>query len=87
MVVLPLVPVTPTTASSIVGSPWKAAASGAIAARASATCTSGTPRSSCRSTTRAAAPDSTAACAKSWPSVFIPSKQKKRVPGSTARLS
>ena len=87
MVVLPFVPVTPTSASSIVGSPWKAAASGAIAARASATSTSGTPRSSGRSTTSALAPASTAPGANSWPSLLIPRTQKNSVPASTARLS
>ena len=60
VVVLPFVPVTPTTWSSAVGSPWKAAANGAIEARTSGTCTSGTPRSRGRSTTRADAPESTA---------------------------
>ncbi len=87
VVVLPFVPVTPTTSSSIVGSPWKAAASGAIAARASATSTSGTPSSSGRSTTSALAPAWTAPGANSWPSLFIPRTQKNSVPASTARLS
>ena len=87
MVVFPFVPVTPTTLSSAVGSPWKVAASGAIAARASATLTSGTPSSSGRSTTSAEAPASTAAGANSWPSLLRPVTQKKRVPSLTARLS
>ena len=56
MVVLPLVPVMPTTRSSAVGSPWKRAAACAIAARMSSTWTSGTPRPSGRQTTSAAAP-------------------------------
>jgi len=41
LVVLPFVPVMPTTARRAVGSPWKRAAIGAIAARTDATCTSG----------------------------------------------
>ena len=56
--VLPLVPVTPTTSSSRVGSPKKTSAAGAIAARASRTTTCGTGRSSARSTTSATAPRS-----------------------------
>src|SRR4051812_9029913 len=87
VVVLPFVPVMPTTSSSAVGSPWKRAAAGAIAARALSTRTSGTPRPSGRSTTSAAAPRSTAAGAKSWPSAVNPGTQKKRNPGSTLRLS
>ena len=87
VVVLPLVPVTPTTRSSRVGSPQKRAASGAIAARASATTTCGTASSSSRSTTSAAAPASTAPGAKSWPSVLPPGTQKNSVPGPTRRLS
>jgi hypothetical protein len=87
VVVLPLVPVIPTTCSSAVGSPQKRAATGAIAARASATRACGTSSSSGRSTTSAAAPASTAAGAKSWPSASWPGKQKKSVPGPTRRLS
>ena len=59
VVVFPFVPVMPATRSSAVGSPLSRAASGAIAARASATWSSGTPRSSGRSTTSAAAPAAT----------------------------
>ena len=87
VVVLPLVPVTPTTRSSAVGSPQKRAASGAIAARASATTTCGTATSSSRSTTSAAAPASTARAANSCPSTFSPGTQKNSVPGPTLRLS
>ncbi len=87
MVVLPLVPVTPTTLSSSVGSPQKAAASGAIAALASGTSTSAAPRPRGRSTTSAAAPASTAAAAKSCPSAFSPGTQKNSVPGPARRLS
>ena len=56
VVVLPLVPVIPTTGSAAVGSPWKRAAATAIAERTSSTCTSGTPSPSGRATTSAAAP-------------------------------
>ena len=87
VVVLPLVPVIPATRSSAVGSPWKRAAIGAIAARASATTTCGTSRSSSRSTTSAAAPRSSAPAANSCPSARSPTTQKKSVPGSTVRLS
>ena len=87
VVVLPFVPVTPTTRSSAVGSPENRAASGAIAARASATTTCGTASSSSRSTTSAAAPASTASAANSCPSTFSPGTQKNSVPGPTLRLS
>ena len=87
MVVLPLVPVMPTTRSSAVGSPWKRAAACAIAARMSSTCTSGTPSPSGRVTTSAAAPRATASGAKSCPSRVKPGTQKNSVPGSTVRLS
>ena len=82
VVVLPLVPVMPATRSSAVGLPLKRAATGAIAARASATTTCGTRSSgSSRSTTSAAARRSTAPAAKSCPSAFSPTTQKKSVPG------
>ena len=81
--VLPFVPVMPTTRSSAVGSPWKRAAAGAIAARTSSTTTSGTPSPSGRWTTSAAAPRATASGAKSWPSRVKPGTQKNSVPGST----
>src|SRR4051794_4595225 len=58
-----------------------------MAARASSTRSSGTPRPSGRSTTSAAAPRCTASGAKSWPSTLKPGTQKKSVPGVTARLS
>ena len=87
VVVFPLVPVTPTTRSSPVGSPQNRAAKVAIAARASPTTTCATGRSSSRSTTRATAPASTAATAKSCPSVFSPGTQKNSAPGTTFRLS
>ena len=87
VVVLPLVPVTPTTASRAVGSPEKRAAACAIAARMSSTWTSGTPSPSGRQTTSAAAPRSIASGAKSCPSRVKPGTQKNSVPGSTLRLS
>ena len=87
VVVLPLVPVTPTTFSSPVGSPQNRAARGAIAARASPTTTSATPSPSARSTTNPTAPASTAAAANRCPSTFSPGTQKNNAPGSTLRLS
>src|SRR5919201_5813601 len=87
VVVLPFVPVTPATRRLAVGSPQKRTASGAIAARASPTITWVTGRSSRRSTTRVAAPLSTAAAAKSCPSLRAPGTQKKSAPGATWRLS
>ena len=86
MVVLPFVPVMPTTSSSAVGSPKKRAAAGPIARRASSTTISGTPSPSGRSHTSAAAPRSTASGAKSWPSAVKPGTQKNSVPGFTSRL-
>ena len=87
VVVLPLVPVTPTTGRRAVGSPWKRAAAAAMAARTSSTRTSGTPRPSGRATTSAAAPRATASGAKSCPSRVKPGTQKNSVPGTTARSS
>ena len=86
MVVLPLVPVMPTTSSSAVGSPWKRAAAGPIAARTSGTNSSGTASPSGRWQTSATAPRSTAWGAKSWPSARNPGTQKKSVPGVTLWL-
>ena len=87
VVVLPLVPVMPTTASSAVGSPCMRAAARAIAARTSSTSSSGTPRPSGRWTTSAAAPRATASGAKSCPSRVNPGTQKNSVPGTTVRSS
>jgi hypothetical protein len=86
-VVLPLVPVMPIVVRRAVGSPARAAAAGAIAARTSSTTTSGTPSPSGRWTTSATAPRSIASAAKSWPSRVKPGTQKKSVPGVTARAS
>ena len=87
VVVFPFVPVTPTTRSSAVGSPKNRAASGAIAARASATTIWGTSTSSSRSTTSATAPAATTWAANSCPSAFSPGTQKNSVPGPAFRLS
>ena len=87
VVVFPFVPVTPAMRSVAVGSPWKRAAAGAMAARTSATTTSGTPSPSSWSTTSAEAPRAIASGAKSWPSRVKPGTQKKSVPSSTLRLS
>ena len=87
MVVLPLVPVTPTTFSSLEGWPKKLAASGAIAARTDGTSTSGTPSPSGRSTTSARAPAPTAWGANSCPSWRKPLTQKNSSPPRTCRLS
>ncbi len=87
VVVLPLVPVIPTTGSRAVGSPWNRAAAGAIAARTDGTRTSGTPRPSGRSTTSATAPRATASRARSCPSRVKPGTQKNSVPGRTSRVS
>jgi hypothetical protein len=62
-VVLPLVPVIPTVVSRAVGSPARAAAAGAIAARTSSTRISGTAVPSGRWTTSATAPRAIASCA------------------------
>ena len=86
VVVLPFVPVTPTTRSRAVGRPWKAAASGPIAARTLGTTTSGTPVPSGRSHTSAAAPRRTASAANTCPSTTKPGTQKKSVPGVTPSL-
>ena len=86
VVVLPLVPVTPTTARRRDGWPWKAAATGPMAARTSSTTTWGTSTwgtstSTKRSTSRATAPAATAWAAKSWPSAVAPRTQQNSVPG------
>ena len=67
-VVLPLVPVMPTTVMCAEGSPSSSAAIRAIATRESGTTTCGTSRSSGRCTTNAEAPRETASAAYSWPS-------------------
>ncbi len=86
-VVLPFVPVTPTTARLAEGSPKNAAASGAIATRVSSTITWATSRPSDRSTSSAVAPLATAAAAKSCPSTRSPRRQQNSVPGPTRRES
>ena len=89
VVVLPLVPVTPTTDNRLDGWPKKAAAAGARAARESATSTCGTAAgcSTSSSTTSATAPAATARAAKWCPSKRDPRTQKNRVPGTTASES
>ena len=87
VVVLPFVPVTPATSSSRVGSPKKTSAAVAIAARDDGTTSCGTSGSTARSTTRTAAPCSTASAAKSCPSACSPGTQKNAAPGVTARVS
>src|SRR3954462_503897 len=87
VVVLPLVPVMPTTGSRAVGSPWKRAAAGAIAARTESTTTSSTPQFRGRSTTSGPAPPAIAAGAGACPSRVKPGTQKNSVPGPTSRVS
>ncbi len=86
MVVLPLVPVTPTTESSRDGSPYQRDAASAIARRTEGTTTCGAPTPGSRSQTMAAAPAATAAAAKSCPSNESPGTQKKSVPSATSRV-
>ena len=85
--VLPFVPVIPTTCSCKLGSAKKRAAIGPMAARALGTISCGISSARRRSHTSAAAPAVTAAGAKSWPSLRKPGTQKKSAPGRTARLS
>ena len=94
VVVLPLVPVTPTTDNRRDGWSKKAAAAGARAARESVTSTWGTSapgpaagRSTSSSTTRATAPAATARAAKRCPSKRDPRTQKNSAPGTTASES
>ena len=90
VVVFPFVPVTPATGMRREGSPWMRAASGPIEPRTEATRAWGTrrarPATVC-STSRAAAPASTAPAAKAWPSTRAPGMQQKSAPGTAERLS
>ena len=86
MVVLPLVPVTPTTRSSREGSPYQREAMSAIARRTEGTMTCGASTPVSRSQTSAAAPASTAAAANLCPSNESPGTQKKSVPSATSRV-
>ena len=88
-VVLPLVPVTPTTVRSREGWPASAAAASDMPRRTSGTTAWGTGKSSSRSTIRAAAPRATASGAKSWPSARAPRRAQKSAPGpaSSARCT
>ena len=87
VVVLPLVPVMPITASSRLGWPYSASAASAIAARAPATRSWGTGTGRNRSTISAAAPRSTATSAKSWPSARKPGTQTCSAPGTVCVAS
>ena len=80
VVVLPLVPVIPATRSSAVGSPWKRAASGAIAARASATTTCGTSSSQLALDDERRGPASTAPAANSCPSALLAEHAEEQRP-------
>ena len=86
-VVLPFVPVTPTTTRSRAGWPASAAAARAIPSRVSGTTAWGTATSSRRSTITAAAPRATASGTKSCPSAMAPRRAQNRAPGpaSSAR--
>ena len=84
---MPLVPVTPTTRSSAVGSPQKRAAERRHRRPRVGHDDLGDVDSSSRSTTSATAPASTARAANSCPSTFSPGTQKNSVPGPTLRLS
>ena len=84
VVVLPFVPVTPTTASCSLGRPQSTCASGPSAARtrSARTCGSATAGSG-RSTSSAIAPRAAASDASSCPSRDDPGTQAKSVPGET----
>ena len=86
VVVLPLVPVTPTTRRARDGSPYQRAAMSAMARRTEGTTTCGALTPVSRSHTSAAAPASTAAAANAWPSNESPGTQKKSVPSATSRV-
>ena len=88
VVVLPLVPVTPTIFSSALGSPNQRDAIGAIARRESATTSCGTSRSSSRSVDqgRGAGLDQRPVRSRDRRR-RAPVTQKNRVPGRTSRLS
>ena len=81
MVVLPLVPVMPIVRSLVAGWPCTPAANHPIARRTSRTTTWATSNGSGRSTSSAAAPASTAAPAKSWPSKWSPTTHANAQPG------
>jgi len=81
---LPFVPVMPIIVITSLGRPKTTADIGPIAARTEPTRSWGASRSSHRSTTSAAAPASSAARAKSWPSALAPGTQKNSEPGRTS---
>ena len=84
MVVLPFVPVMPTTVSSPLGCSKNASAAAAIALRAESTSSWGTSTSSRRSTMSATAPFATAWPAKSCPSAVNPGTHTCSAPGVAA---
>ena len=90
-VVLPFVPVTPTTRSLRLGSPYQAHASDASARRASRTRSQhagrGPAAGAPHSATTAAAPRATASGTKTAPSKRKPGTATKTLPGSTLRES
>src|SRR4051812_13673331 len=81
VVVLPLVPVIPTTSSCALGRPKKASAATASALRDDETSSWGTSRGRNRSTASATAPRSTAISAKSCPSARNPGTPPGAAPG------
>ena len=90
VLVLPFVPVTPTSVSARAGWAKKRAATSASAARVSATRTTATCAgrvAGASSTSSALAPASIAWARKRWPSVFAPRSATNSAPGRTARES
>ena len=88
VVVLPSVPVIPTTASSALGSPYHQAAAVARAGRVSSTTSCGRSTSGrARSTSATEAPARAAAATKSWPSAWRPGTATNSDPGPTSRES
>src|SRR6185295_5511540 len=77
----------PTTVSARAGCPNTAAAIGPITSRTDRTTSCGAATASGWSTTRAAAPASTACCANAWPSTCSPGMQKNSDPAGTSRES
>ena len=92
VVVLPFVPVTPSTSRSALGAPYTQREAAPSTPRGSSATSSGTPRSPQRaapsgSVRTAVAPRSTAAGAKSAPCARAPGSAAYRSPGCTARES
>ncbi|MBK5223253.1 MAG: hypothetical protein JJE52_10330, partial [Acidimicrobiia bacterium] len=78
VVLLPSVPVTPTSRNRSAGNPWTTAAACGSAARVSSTTICGTPTGSSASVSTADAPAETAAAANRWPSACAPRRQQNR---------